>query len=278
MKRLFPLLLLAIIFFIGCRSSNDQAIAEVHNVKLYRSEIESLLPAGLSFEDSVKMANHLIDNWVKKQLIIHEANNYLSTREKTFEKELDNYRKDLLINAFFQKLTNDSTQFTYSDDELLNFVRQYEDDFAAEREILKLNYVKLSPRSKVLKPLRDILFDEQRRMFEKERIEEICADSIEYFIQDQTWIFWDDVKNDLPLEMDLDEELTDENRYIERKLGNYLYLVVLLDKSTTPYNISNSENVEAAKTMILQQKKTEFINQYIELLYKNAEENNLIIR
>lgn len=278
MRKLFLLFFVVFCLFFGCKSSQDQIVAEVHNQKLYSSEVQLLLPAGLSHADSVKMVNHLIEDWIKKQLLIFEANKYLAVREKSFEKEIDNYKKDLLINAFFQKLTLDSTIFSYTEEELTEFMRQYEHDFSEEKIIVKLNYVKLAPNSKVLKPVRAILFNEQRRLLEKEKIEELCADSIEYFIEDHTWLFFDDIKHSLQLKQEELDEITDKNRYIERKLGNDLYLIVLLEKNVTPYNIDNYESADEAKSMIIQQKKIEYIDQYINDLYKKAIEENIIIR
>jgi hypothetical protein len=237
-----------------------------------------MLPAGLNQADSIKMANRLIEDWLKKQLLLNEANKNLSVKEKNFEKELDAYKKELLVNAYFQKLTLDSAQFSYTDEELQEILHQYEEDFDGEKVIVKLNYAKLSPKSKVLKPLRNILFDERRRMFEKDRIEELCADSIEYFIEDHTWLYLDDIKQELPINLEKEDEITDQNRNIERKSGDYLYLIVLLDKNSTPNPIANSENIEAAKKMVIQQKKTRYIDQYIEALYQKALKDNTIIR
>lgn len=278
MKTLFPFFFFSLLLFCGCKPSHDQVIAEVHNSKLYRSEIVALLPAGLSSADSIKMANHLVEDWVKKQLILFEADKYLTVREKSFEKELKNYKKDLLIHAFFQKLTQDSLHFSYTDEELTNFIKQYEGEQTEDKVIIKLNYVKLSPKSKALKPLKEILFDEKKRVFEKERIEEICADTIEHFIDDYTWLYLDDISRYLPIDLEENEEIADDQRYIEKRSGNYLYLIVLLDKGTNPYDFGKSENYDAAKAMIIQQKKTEYINQYIDTLYKRAEANSLIIR
>lgn len=278
MKTLFPFLIFFLFLFCGCKTSNDQVIAEVLNKKLYSSEIVAQLPAGLSPADSIKMLNHLVDDWVKKQLILFEADKYLAVREKNFEKELENYKKDLLIHAFFQKLADDSLQFSYTDEELRDFVRQYEGEPVGDKVIVKLNYVKLSPKSKALKPLKAILFDEKKRVFEKERIEEICADTIEYFIDDYTWLYLDDIRRYLPIDLDENEEIANEKRYIEKHWGNYFYLIVLLDKGTNPYDFGKSGDYDAAKAMIIQQKKTEYINRYIDTLYKRATENNLIIR
>ena len=87
MKRTFLLFLLPLCMFAGCRH-DDRVVAEVHNHKLYASEVGQLVPAGLSRADSADFAQHVIDDWIMEQVILAEAEKTLTVGEKVFDKEL----------------------------------------------------------------------------------------------------------------------------------------------------------------------------------------------
>ena len=72
MKRAFLLFLLPLCLLAGCRH-DDLVVAEVHNHKLYASEVGQLVPAGLSRADSADFAQHVIDDWIMEQVILAEA-------------------------------------------------------------------------------------------------------------------------------------------------------------------------------------------------------------
>ena len=267
-----------IIILYSCNRSQDVIVAEVYNTKLYRSEIDDLLPEGLTVEDSTGMANRIIEDWIKEQVILHEANKALSLKEKNFDTELDNYRKTLLVDAYFKKLTSDTARFTVSQEEIRRFARQYDQNTPTDREIIKLNYVKLSPRSKVLKELKDILFDEEKRVTMKSRIEQICGDSLEYFIEDNTWLYLDNIQQELPINLK-DEELRSEGpQYIETRDNQYVYLIVLLDYKANHSPMENPEYINSIRTLIIRQKQTEYIRHLTEELYQKALSEDRIIR
>ena len=276
MKKLLPFLI--IICFVSCNKSKDITVAEVYGQKLYLSEIRELIPDGLNAEDSTALATKIVDDWIRQQVILYEANSLLSVTEKNFDRELENYKKNLLINAFYQKLTENPDDFPVSDKELNEFMLQYEQEDVVDREIVKLNYIKLSPKSKILKEIKGILFDEVKRLTMKDRIETLCADSIEYFIENNTWLYLDEIKNDLPASLNFEEAFARSEKYMECQDGKDLYLIALLDYKKNRSLADDSEKRDAAKLMLMQQKKREFISKSIENLYQKAIEKDKILR
>lgn len=277
MKKLF-FLLPGILFFFACNRTHDTVVAEVYTTKLYQSEVQALMPDGLNREDSIQFSRKIVDDWVKKQVVIYHAEKELSVSEKNFKREIENFRRDLLINAYYRKLTSDTSLFQITSEELESFLGQYNLQSQTEREIIKLNYVKLSPSSSVLNPIRSILFDEERRTTGKAEIEKLCGDSLEYFIEDNTWLYLDNIQNEIPVELGGSGELTDKNRYIERRVGDNYYLVVLLDYKSEPAHSDTQEQTEAARAILQQQRRTLFITRKTEELYQKALRENKVIR
>lgn len=275
MKRAFLLFLLPLCLLAGCRH-DDLVVAEVHNHKLYASEVGQLVPAGLSRADSADFAQHVIDDWIMEQVILAEAEKTLTVKEKVFDKELEEYRKTLLKNRYFEKITADAEKFKVSDEEVRAAIRQTKVNLVSDKEIVKINYVKLPRHAAVRDELKEILFDDARRITEKERIAELCADSIEYFITDDQWLFWEDIQLETGITLDKNSQRLDFPLTFEKVVNEDEYLIVILDFRAETTGDESKDYFESVRTMLIQQKKNQFIQKRMKELYQEAEKKGKI--
>lgn len=254
----------------------DPVVAEAYHAKLYQSQLSELIPDSYNLADSTRLAQLLIEEWVRQQVLLHEALQVLPVGQQNFAKEMADYKNSLLINAYYSYLTSDTTLFRVSDEELEQFIKKYESRYTVNREIIKINYVKTAKNSKIIKDLKELLFDDERRMEERQRIEELCADSIEYFLEDNTWLYLDDIQNEFPIEIKNKESILTQNKYIETEDQDYHYLIVFLDYKSQRTINETEEEIAAARMMLIQQKKQDYIQQKVDELYKNSLESGMI--
>ena len=254
----------------------DPVVAEAYHAKLYQSQLSELIPDSYNLADSTRLAQLLIEEWVRQQVLLHEALQVLPVGQQNFEKEMADYKNSLLINAYYNHLTSDTTLFRVSDEELEQFIKKYESRYTVNREIIKINYVKTAKNSKIIKDLKELLFDDERRIEEKQRIEELCADSIEYFLEDNTWLYLDDIQNEFPIEIKNKESILTQNKYIETEDQDYHYLIVFLDYKSQRTINETEEEIAAARMMLIQQKKQDYIQQKVDELYKKSLESGMI--
>lgn len=276
MRPQFFLLLCLLSLCLSSCKQKDTVVAEAYHAKLYLSQLAAQIPDSFSPADSAQLAQILIEDWIKQQIILHEAKQALPLKSQNFEKEIDEYKNTLLVNTYFNFLTSDSGQFTVSDDELEQFIKKYESRYTVNREIIKINYVKTARDSKLIKELKELLFDDDRRTEEKQRIEELCADSIEYFLEDNTWLYLDDIQNEFPIEIKNKESILSQNKYIETEDSDYHYLIVFLDYKSRRTINETEEEIAAARMMLTQQKKQNFVNQKIEELMQKSMQSGQI--
>lgn len=277
MKRISLLLPFLLCFLAGCKN-DDPVVVDACRHKLYASEVQSKIPAGLSTEDSASIANRIIEDWIYETLILEEANKVLSIKEKDFSKEMEEYRKMLLKQRYFEKITSDASQFQVSDEEVRAAINGGKGKLVNDKEIVKLNYVKLAKGNPLIPVLREILFDEERRLSEKETIQSLCADSVEYFIDDDQWLFWDDVQLGIEIPFEAKPGTYELPHTYEKCIDEDYYLVVLLDYKAEQTGEESKEYCESIRTMLIQQKKNEFINKKISELYQKAEKRGKINR
>lgn len=276
MKRL-ALLLLAVLSLASCQQNRDKVVAQVYNHKLYLSEVESGLPSGLSPEDSVAMVKDYIDSWVKERLILHEAEHKLSFREKNFDKQLEDYRRSLLINAYYDKLVSDTNKFDISDQDVEAFGRDFDGRYTVDKEIVKVNYVKLSENSKLIAPVKAILFNENRRQEEKEQLTLLFGDSVEYMLDDNTWLYLEDVRAEVPFDLK-EGDLKLHHQYVDKTIDGNCYLLVILDYKNQRAASETEEERAAVRMMLMNQRKRQFIENHINELYKKALKEGAVTR
>ncbi len=268
MKKLL-ILLLASLCIVSCQKKRDKIIAQVYYHKLYLSEVEDNLPTGLSPEDSVAMAKDYIDSWVKERLILHEAEKSLSGREKNFDKKMEDYRRTLLINTYYDKLVSDTSRFKISEQEIEKFTQDFDKRYAVDKEIVKVNYVKLAEKSKLAPTVKAILFDESRRVEEKEALTKLLGDSVEYMLDDNSWLYLEDIQSEVPFEI-REEDLKTKHQYVDKVVDGSRYLLVLLDHKNRRSASETQEERAAVRMMLLNQQKQQYLNKYIDELYEKA--------
>ncbi len=259
----------------GCQKK-DRVVARVYYHKLYLSEVCDNIPEGLSPEDSLSLFNAYVDSWIKEQLVLHEAEKRLSFKEKSFGKQLEECRKSLLIDAYFQKLASEMTTEDVSTEEMRSFNRMFDSRYRVDREIVKINYVKLSRNSKLIAPVKDILFNESRRKAEKQQLAAMLGDSVEYMIDDSTWLYLEDVQAELPFEVAKD--VAQQPQYVEKDEKDFHYILVVLDHKQQRSVNETEEERESARMMIAGQKKRERIDGYVDSLYRKAIQDRIVIR
>lgn len=280
MRKFAFILCLFLALCTACRHRNDQVLAQVYQYKLYASEVAAGMPLGLSAEDSLALVHDYIDSWVKEKLILHEAEQKLSPREKNFNKELTDYRNSLLIQKYYDKLWSKDTSFNrVTENEISEFARSLDDRYTVEKEIVRVNYAKLPAHWSKLPTVKDILFDENRREDEKETLIKLLGDSIEYLLDDEAWLYLDDLQNEVAFQID-PQQLSGKKEVtrIEKEVGDNVVLLVILDYHSQRSVNETKEERAAAGMLLMNQRKAQFINQYVQNLYDKAVKEGAVVQ
>ena len=280
MKRILPLLLIAVMLLVSCRRNADPVVAQVYQYKLFTSEVQAGMPSGLSQEDSLALVRVFIDDWVKEKLVLHEAERHLTPREKDFERELAEYRNSLLAQRYLDKIWVENTaNDTVTEKELSDFARSLDDRYTVEKEIVRVNYVKLPSCSDKLPLVREILFHEDRRVDQKEALVAMLGDSIEYLLDDDEWLYLDDLQNEVSFQLDVKEfDSRGKVLQIEKEVGeNSVFLVILDYRSQRSVNETKEERA-AAGMLLTNRRRTQFVNRYVQELYDKALKEGKIVQ
>ena len=147
----FKLKITAIILVVlpalsSCRAissflSNEEVVAAVGSEKLYRSDLDKVIPKGLAAEDSSRMARQYINTWASDLVYLGVAQEQLSKADRDVTKELEDYRKSLLKYRYEQLYVNERLDTAVSDDKVEEYYAAHEDRFILQRPVVAVHHL-----------------------------------------------------------------------------------------------------------------------------------------
>ena len=164
--------------FSSCRAISSflkggEVVAQVGTEKLYRSDLDAVIPRGLPKEDSVYLAKQYINTWAGELVFLDIAEEQLSKNEKDVTKELEDYRKSLLKYRYEQLYVNERLDTAVTDELVEEYYNSHQDKFVLGRPLVKARFLSISDDS----PAKDQI---RKRMSSSDVADLIEADSLAY--------------------------------------------------------------------------------------------------
>ena len=188
-RRLYILAIISVVLpaISSCRAissflANDEVVAQVGQEKLYRSDIDKVIPKGIVPEDSVRLSRQYINSWASDRVYLKIAEQQLSKVERDVTVELEDYRKSLLKYRYEQLYVNERLDTSVSHEHIEEYYLSHSDKFILERPILKARFLNIAADSPSLKPIR-------KKMSSMEANDLVEADSLAFSsaIKFTTW-------------------------------------------------------------------------------------------
>ena len=163
---------------VSCRAissflGNGEVVAQVGSEKLYKSDVDALIPKGMAPEDSVLLVNRYINSWAADRVYLKIAEEQLSKSEQDVTKELEDYRKSLLKYRYEQLYVNERLDTAVSMDHIEEYYHAHQDKFVLDRPVVKARFLNIAGDSPVLKQIR-------KRMSSSDANELVEADSLAF--------------------------------------------------------------------------------------------------
>ncbi len=151
----------------------DAVVARVGDHRLMRSELAEYIPAGVSSEDSLGLAQQYIKAWAEELLFMDMAESRLSKEEQDVSKELEEYRRTLLKYRYEERYINERLDTLISDEDVRNYYQEHTDKFLVDRPLLKARYMVIPADSRSLKKIKELMSSD-------DAMDAIAADSLAF--------------------------------------------------------------------------------------------------
>ncbi|MFC2102560.1 hypothetical protein ACFLS7_06155 [Bacteroidota bacterium] len=271
-------LFIILLFLSSCsylHKEGDRPLARVDDDYLFESDLAGMIAPGTAATDSLILTRNYIDSWIKKKILIHQAEMNLTEDQLDFSEELEDYRNSLVIFAYENTLIEQRLDTVVSEDEIEAYYQENENIFVLKNNIVRLSYVKIPLDSKQIRKLRRYFYSDDPK--DKEEFADLCDKySTQYFVDDQTWLIFDDVLMEIPINTYNQEEFLRYRRTFEMQDSLYLYLMKFRDfkikESSSPLQFEK----ERIKSIILNKRKLTLLNTMRQDVYNDALQKNTI--
>ena len=132
----------ATLFLAGCQElpgyfASDTTLARAGGSELKMRDVESVVPKGVTGEDSAAFMKVYVDRWVRKQLKLQEAEILFSASADDIDKMVEEYRQALLIRKLHRHYVDRSIDTTFTENEIAAYYNAHKADFKLDRTIVK---------------------------------------------------------------------------------------------------------------------------------------------
>ena len=251
--------------FINQDSDQKGIIAKVGDAYLYDDDIIYNSFLG----DSAVLYNRQVNSWIKKQLLLNSAFQNESVMNQ-IERKVEDYKESLILFEFEKYLYANSIDFKISKDEISQYYNENRDDFILPFNLIKAIYAKVPIDAPSLSVFRNNL---------KKYPESDTAEVISYcfqfaeksFLEDTTWIKFDDIILNLPFPKNLDKSIFLKTRkFYEIREGDFIHFIRILDKKLIGDYSPLSFEEDIVNTILLNNRKQELFDNLRDSIFNNS--------
>ena len=210
-------------------NNNDSKIlARVHDKYLYIDDLQGLFPKNMSPRDSISTVRGYVNEWVRTNVMIYQAEMNLPLDQFDFTKQLDDYRNSLIIYNYETSLINQNLDTIVSEDEIYDYYNSHLSDFELKENISKALYV-ITDNSDEKEEIFDHLFT---------LADSLLFDSIEYYapsyalsysLDTSKWVTFFDIQKTIPIETYNIELFLKNNRMVKINTERLIYYIKFFD-------------------------------------------------
>ena len=275
-------LIIAILCCISCNlfrkqnSDRKDVVAKAFEYYLSEEDLSGIVPSGASKDDSVAIVKNYIDNWIRHKAVLHKAEKNLDDDKKNVTKQLDEYRNSLITYAYETELVRQKLDTSIDEKEILAFYKNHPQNFELKDNIIKVIYLKLNKKSPKLDKVKQWYKSHEKK--DRELLEEYCHQyALNYYLDDNTWLLFDDLLKEIPIKTYDKEQFLENNRNIEIEDSSQIYLVniqgFMIKNSISPLSFERKNII----TMIMNERKLKLIDEMEHQAYQDAKKNGDVV-
>ena len=239
--------------------TKGEKVVQIGRAALYKTDLEKVIPKGISAADSAVMAKQYIDSWAIKQLMLQKAEEQLPKGERDVAQLLEDYRTQLLVFRYENKYVEERLDTLVSTREREEYYIAHPESFIGKNGIFKGRLVKMQNSSPNLKLVKDLA--KSREIEDLEELEQTAYNyAYKYSNFNNGWADLNIVAKDInvPLE-ELQQLMSAGKPAVEIQDTVYTNILQVLEYvapgEVTPFDY-NSEKI---KEVIISRRKQELL-------------------
>ncbi len=260
-------------YFRQDTTEGKDAVARAFDYYLYPEDLQGLVPIGASRQDSILIIKNYLENWFRQKAVLRKAERNLDDEKKNVEQKLVEYRNSLITYTYETELIRQKLDTVINEEEIASFYKNNQDNFELKDNIIKVIYLRLNKKSPKLNKVKEWYKSSAKK--DRKLLEDYCHQyALNYFLDDNTWLLFDDLLKEIPIKTYDKEQFLQNNRIVEIEDSSTIFLVnikgFMVKNSTSPLSFERNN----IKTIIANQRKLILIEQMEKQAYEDAKKGN----
>ncbi len=265
-----------LLIFYSCSEPEAEvgkrAIARVFDVFLYEEDLEGIVPDGVLPKDSIDLTAGFVDDWIKTQLLIKKAEMNLSAEQKDVEQRLREYRENLLIFKYRDKLIKQKLDTVILEHQIGEYYNKSSSGFKLGMNVVKAIFVKIPSSSSAKFRIRHWYMKADKASIAK--LQEYCENNNgEYQDNNGDWMSFSELLKKIPTRISSQGKLLRTKRFFELDDSTDNYFVNILE-----YKLKNDISPLVfvrgnIKEILLKKRRKALIDSVENALFNNAFKN-----
>ena len=272
---IFLFSLIASFFFLSCTPKDEKkekVVARVFDAEIYPSNLENVVPYGIKGKDSIELIKKFIQQWVQDELVLQYAKRNLTDEQLNIDKEVEEYRKNLIVYNYQKELISQKLDTVVQQSEIDKYYNTYSSNFVLKDNIAHVYYIKLNKKTPGIEKVKRWYISNNTK--DIDNLRSFCIQFAEnYFLDDNTWLLFDDILKEVPIENYNTELLLKNNTNIELADSSYVYFLRIkgykIKNSISPLSFER-DNI---KNIIINKRKLQLIDEMKREVYNQALDN-----
>lgn len=254
--------------------TKGEKVAQIGRAALYKTDIEKIIPKGMTGKDSAAIARQYIDSWAIKQLMLQKAQEQLPKQEKDVAQLLEDYRVQLLVFRYENKFVEERLDTIVTVREREEYYESHQDSFKGKNGVFKGRLVKMQNSSPNLQVMRKLA--QEREIEGLEELEQLAYNSAyKYSNYDNNWVDLNVVAKETGAPLDELQHLMEKQKgVVEVKDTIYTNILQVLDYiapgEVTPFEYNSGK----IKEIIISRRKQELLTNLQRDILQDALDND----
>jgi len=244
-------------------------VAKVYDTYLYYEDLGELVPKGTDPIDSALKVKQYIHVWARQQLMIKVAELYLDPAEKDVERQLEEYRSNLLIYRYKDQYINKNLDTVVTSQQTQEYYEGHPDDFRLNSPAIKAIYVQLQAVSDEDTEIRKLL--DFRSEKDSLQLIDLCRQhAVKFDNFDNKWISLKEASQQMPDPISEKNDVIKINGTISVNNGEYIYMLKVRDHIQAGGQMPLEMAESAIYQIIINKRKTKLINDFEQHILDDA--------
>ena len=271
--RIVFMFLTFVVLLGACKGSQPadttDVLVSVKGRTLNRSEVNKLIPRGISSADSLLLAESFTKKWVKDVLVYDVALRNLGDEKEEVDKLVEEYRRSLVRYRYQERLVEEKLKTDIRESDKLNYYEENQKKFVLDKALVKGLFLKIPVDAPGLVDVKGWYRSTSEASLEKIEKYSVQNASIYDYFYDK-WVDFDQVMDNIPVHVSNANDFLRANKFVEVSDSTYCYLLNIKEYlpagSVAPYDYASAQIVE----MLTNRRKVEFLKKFEEELYNDA--------